>query len=135
LGVAEDRLANLPEEVQRLLAAPPVTEKKLLELGVAWTGLPAEREWLAERLRVFVITWDPLEQLADRPDGFATLNADASGVELVVYLPLWSVLEQAGAQGRTAADVVAARAGSTVVTAAAHAAGSRGRSGWQPAGA
>jgi hypothetical protein len=88
-------------------------------LGVTWTGLPAEQAWMAERLRVFVITWDPLEHLADRPDVFATVNADPSGVELVVYLPLWSVLEQAGAQGCTAADVVAARAGSAVSAAAA----------------
>jgi hypothetical protein len=119
LGVAKDPLAGLPDEVQRLLAAPPVTEKKLLELGVAWTGLPAEQAWMSERLRVFVITWDPLEQLADRPGGFATVNADPSGLELVVYLPIWSVLEQAGQQGRTVADVVTARAGSAVVTAAA----------------
>ena len=66
-----------------------------------------------------MIAWDPLEQLADRPDGFATVNADPSGVELVVYLLLWSVLEQAGAQGCTAADVVAARASSAVVAATA----------------
>jgi hypothetical protein len=132
LGVVEDLLAGLPEEVQRLLAAPPVTEKKLLELGVAWTGLPVEQAWMAEQLRVFVITWDPLEQLADRPDGFATVNADPSGLELVVYLPLWSVLEQAGTQGCTAADVVAARASSAVVAATALAprdlAGGRGGS-------
>ncbi|HEY6795151.1 MAG TPA: hypothetical protein VI248_10770 [Kineosporiaceae bacterium] len=119
MGVAEDRLAGLPGEVRRLLAAPPVTDKKLLELAVAWTGLPAGQAWMADRLRVFVITWDPLEQLADRPDGFATVNADASGVELAVYLPLWSVLEQAGEQDCTAADVVASWAGSAVVAATA----------------
>jgi hypothetical protein len=61
----------LPDDVQRLLAAPPVTQKKLLELRVAWSGLPAEQSWTANRLRVFVITWDPLERLADRPHGFA----------------------------------------------------------------
>jgi hypothetical protein len=119
LGVAKDLLAGLPDEVQRLLAAPPATEKKLLELGVAWMGLPAEQTWMAERLRVFVITWDPLEQLADRPDGFATANADPSELELVVYLPIWSLLEQAGVQGCTVTDVVAARAGSAVSAAAA----------------
>jgi hypothetical protein len=55
---------------------------------------------MAEQLRVFVITWDPLEQLVARPDGFATVNADPSGLELVVYLPIWSVLGLAGGQGR-----------------------------------
>jgi len=103
-----------------LLAAPPVTEKKLLELAVAWTGLPAAQARMAERLRLFVITWDPLERLAARPDGFATVNADASGVELVVYLPVWSVVGLAAGQGGTVAAVLAAMAGSAVVTAAAH---------------
>lgn len=132
--MAEDLLAGLPEEVQQLLATPPVTEKKLLELGVTWSGLPAEQARLAEQLRVFVITWDPLEHLAGRPDAFATVNADPSGVELVVYLPFWSVLEQAGAQGCTAADVVAARAGSAVVAATALTPrGHAGRDGSRPA--
>ena len=134
LGVAEDLLAGLPQEVQRLLATAPVTQKKLLELGVAWTGVPAERAWTADQLRVFVITWDPLEQLADRPGGFATVNADPSGVELVVYLPLWSLLEQADAQGCAAADVVAARVGSAVVAATAFTRrGHAGRGGSRPA--
>jgi hypothetical protein len=117
--VARDLLASLPDEVRRLLAAPPANQKKLLELGVAWTGLPPVQAWMAEQLRVFVITWDPLEQLVARPDGFATINADPSGLELVVYLPIWSVLELAGEQGGTVTDVLAAMAGSAVVTAAA----------------
>jgi len=118
-GVADDRLAGLPDDVQRLLAAPPVTQKKLLELRLAWSGLPAEQAWTADRLRVFVITWDPLEPLGGRPDGFATVNAGPPGWELVVYLPIWSVLEQAGEQDGTVADVMAAKAASAVVAAAA----------------
>lgn len=86
--VSGELLSGLPDGVRRLLAAPPVTEKKLLELAVAWTGLPAAQARMAERQRLFVITWDPLERLAARPDGFATVNADASWVELVVYLPV-----------------------------------------------
>jgi hypothetical protein len=118
--VSRELLSGLPEGVRRLLAAPPVTEKKLIELAVAWPGLPSEQAWMAEQLRLFVITWDPLERLAARPDGFATVNADASGLELVVYVPLWSVLELAAAQHGTVAAVFAAMAGSAVVTAAAH---------------
>ena len=118
--VSGELLSGLPDGVWRLLAAPPVTEKKLLELAVAWTGLPAAQARMAERLRLFVTTWDPLERLAARPDGFATVNADASGVELVVYLPVWSVVGLAAGQGGTVAAVLAAMAGSAVVTAAAH---------------
>jgi len=118
--VSGELLSGLPEEVRRLLSAPPVTEKKLLELGVAWTGLPSEQAWMAERLRLFVITWDPLEWLAARPDGFATVNAGPPGLELVVYAPVWSVVEEAVEQGATVVAVLAAMAGSAVVTAAAH---------------
>jgi len=118
--VSGELLSGLPEGVRRLLAAPPVTEKKLIELDVAWPGLPYEQARMAERLRLFVITWDPLERLAARPDGFATVNADPSGLELVVYVPVWSVVEEAVEQGGTVAAVLAAMAGSTVVTAAAH---------------
>ena len=117
--VSGELLSGLPEGVRRLLSASPVTEKKLLELGVAWTGLPSEQAWMAERLRLFVITWDPLEWLAGRPDGFATVNAGPSGFELVVYAPVWSVVEEAVKQGATVVAVLAAMAGSAVVTAAA----------------
>jgi hypothetical protein len=117
--VSGELLSGLPEEVRRLLGAPPVTEKKLLELGVSWAGLPSGQARMAKLLRLFVITWDPLEWLADRPDGFATVNADLGGVELVVYVPVWSVVEEAAEQGSTVAAVLAAMAGSAVVTAAA----------------
>lgn len=43
---------------------------------------------MAGLLRVLVITWDPLEHQASRPEGFATLNVDHDGSELVVCLPI-----------------------------------------------
>jgi hypothetical protein len=115
----DDLLSGLPEVVRRLLAEPPATEKKLLELGLAWNGLPSTQAWVAEQLRVFVITWDPLERLVPRPDGFASVNADPSGFELVVYLPVWTVVEKAVKQGGTVSAVLTAMAGSAVVIAAA----------------
>ena len=115
--------ADLPVGLQQLLAAPPVTEKKLLELSLAWTGLSSAQAQMAKQLRVFVITWDPLEQLATRPDGFATVNVDDHGSELVAYIPVWSLLEAARGQRATVSAVLAAMAGSAVVTAAARAAG------------
>jgi hypothetical protein len=120
MEVGGELLSGLPEEVRRLLAVPPVTEKKLLELEMVWARLPYEQAQMAERLRLFVITWDPLEWLAARPDGFATVNADPSGFELVVYVPVWSVVEDAVEQGAAVVDVLAAMAGSAVVTVAAH---------------
>src|SRR5206468_7908906 len=62
------------------------------------------------------------ERLATRPEGFATVNVDPEGSELVVYLPVWSLVEAARAQHTTVSAVLAAMAGSAVVTAAAKAA-------------
>ena len=107
-AMAGGPLSGLPEGVRRLLAAAPVTEKKLLELGMVWTGLPPEQARMAERLRLFVVTWDPLEWLAARPDGFATVNADPSGFELVVYVPVWTAAELAVERDSTIAAVLAA---------------------------
>jgi hypothetical protein len=112
------RHSGLPAEVHRLLAAPPVTEKKLLELAVSWKALRARHAFLAERLRLFAITWDPLEHLPGRPDAFATVNVDPSDLELVVYVPIWSIVEQAAARDATIVVVLGEIAGSAVAAAA-----------------
>jgi hypothetical protein len=55
-ATGDELYVDLPDDVAQRLADPPVTEKKLLELGVAWTGLSAVQAQLVELLRVFVIT-------------------------------------------------------------------------------
>ncbi len=112
--------AGLPHEVEQLLAAAPVTEKKLVELSAGWTGLSPAQARMADALRLFVITWDPLERLAPRPEGFATTNAGPPGLEIVVYAPAWSLVELATERDGTVTAVLSAMAGSAVVTAAAH---------------
>jgi len=59
----------------------------LLEVSLGWTGLFGARARMAEFLRVFVITWDPLELDDARPPAFGTANSD----ELCVYVPFWSL--------------------------------------------
>jgi hypothetical protein len=106
-GVSRALLRDLPDEVGQLLATAPITEKKLLELGVAWRDLSPAQARISEVLRVFVITWDPLEWLERRPAAFATANAAASVLdELVVYAPLWSLVELATEQDVTLAAVL-----------------------------
>lgn len=117
--VRGDRLSGLPDGVRALLAAPPLAEKRLLELGLIWPGLSPGRAGMAAALRVFVITWDPLEQLASRPGAVATVNTDPSGVELVGYVSCWSLAGLAAEQDGTVAGGLGALAGSAVVTAAA----------------
>jgi hypothetical protein len=106
--------AGLPDEVASALAAAPVTDKALLELLVGWVGLSPGQARMAEALRVFVVTWDPLEWLGPRPEAVATVNVDP--LELVVYLPIWSITRSGGA---SVPEAVGAAAGSAVVVSAA----------------
>jgi len=116
--VPGDPFSELPDPVRQLLAQPPVTEKKLLELRVGWPALSPGRARMADALRLFVITWDPLELLAPRPAAFAAVNTDP--LELAVYLPCWSLAELAAKQGKTMAAALGAVAGAAVMTAAAN---------------
>lgn len=111
-------LAGLPSDVQALLARPPLTDTRLLELAARWEGLAPAPARMAEALRLFVVTWDPLEWLVPRPEAVATANAWP--LEIVVYVPVWSLAEMARRQHTTMAAVLAGLGGRAVTTAAAH---------------
>ncbi len=111
-------LSGLPAGVQTLLASPPLDDTRLLELAARWTGLPPALARMADALRLFVVTWDPLEWLAPRPEAVATANAWP--LEVVVYVPVWSLAEMARRQETTIAAVLAGLGGSAITTAAAH---------------
>jgi hypothetical protein len=111
-------LSGLPDPVRQLLAQPPVSEKKLLELRAEWPALSPGRARMADAVRLFVITWDPLELLAPRPTAFATVNTDP--LELAVYVPCWSLAALAAEQGKTMAAALGAVAGAAVMTGAAN---------------
>ena len=100
---SEAMLAGLPDRVQELLADPPVMDKRLIELVVAWPGLTAGLARMADALRLFVITWDPLAGMVQRPSGFATTNGAGADLEIVVYLPTWSLVRMATARNGTVA--------------------------------
>jgi hypothetical protein len=111
-------LAGLPSDVQLLLARPPLDDTRLLELAARWEGLPPALAKMAEALRLFVVTWDPLEWLAPRPEAVATANAWP--LEIVVYVPVWSLAELATRQETSMAAVLAGLGGRAVTVAAAH---------------
>jgi hypothetical protein len=69
---------------------------------------------------VFVLTWDPLETDAPRPDGFTAANPGSPGLEIAVYVPIWRLIDLAAARREPAAATLTAIAGSAVVTAAMH---------------
>src|ERR1700678_455714 len=111
-------LAGLPGDVQALLARPPLDDTMLLELAARWEGLSPALAGMAEALRLFVVTWDPLEWLAPRPEAVATANAWP--VEIVVYVPVWSLAEMATRRDTTMAAVLAELGGRAITAAAAH---------------
>jgi hypothetical protein len=111
-------LDGLPGDVRALLARPPLADTRLLELVARWEGLSPALAGMAEALRLFVVTWDPLEWLAPRPEAVATANAWP--LEIVVYVPVWSLAEMATQRETTMAAVLAGLGGRAVTTAAAH---------------
>lgn len=74
------------DDALALLAAPPEHEYALLEFALGWPGLRGLEAQLAAALRLFVITRDPLDWLADRGCAWATANADGDTLELPVYI-------------------------------------------------
>jgi hypothetical protein len=111
-------LAGLPGDVRPLLASPPLTETRLLELHARWDRLTPALARMADALRLFVVTWDPLEWLVPRPEAVATANAWP--LEIVIYVPVWSLAEMATRQKTTIAAVLAGLGGQAVTRAAAH---------------
>jgi hypothetical protein len=83
-------MAGLPGDVRALLARPPLGDTRLLELAAGWEGLTPAEARMADGLRLFVVTWDPLEWLVPRPEAVAT--ASAWPLEIVVYVPVWSLV-------------------------------------------
>ncbi len=82
--------------LEAALAAAPIWEKQVLEIGLEWpefSELSEDQQWAASRLRAFLLTWDPFEWQPDRPAAFATSTSRrADEVGLVLYLPTWQAL-------------------------------------------
>jgi len=109
---------GLSESLQAALLAPPVWEKQVLELALSRPDLTDAEARMAAVLRVFLLTWDPLEWNADRGTAFATTTRRPDGFGLVVYLPHWHARELgvddpdglAGVLGRFSESVLAVAA-------------------------
>src|SRR3954447_17871008 len=73
-----------------MLPEAPAYERSLIELRAVWRELGEAHERVAARLRVFVLSWDPLGWLGPTGAG-ATATGDGDGFELVLYVPLDAV--------------------------------------------
>jgi hypothetical protein len=80
-----------PSDLHELLADAPTGDYSLLELELGWDRLDEADEQFAAALRLFVITWDPLDWLPDRGFVWATTNADGDTLELPAYVTLGEV--------------------------------------------
>lgn len=118
----ERRYLELPDEVVTLLSNPPAGEKALLELAAEWPELDPALAELAESVRLFVLTWDPLDWLPGRPDYFHARNvADNRGdAELVIYFTLAGLerMLDTGRHGSTVAGVLGGVANELIAAAA-----------------
>jgi hypothetical protein len=105
------------EALADAIARAPVWEKRVLEIGLGWPSGSPDQAWAAERLRVFLLTWDPFEWQPDRPVAFATSASRADDARLVLYLPLWQALRMAGGGAAGLAGVVGSLAESVLSVA------------------
>ena len=111
------------DEALALLAAPPEDEYALLEFALDWPGLQGVEAQLAAALRMFVITRDPLDWLADRGCAWATANADGDTLELPVYITCDEVQQQIQA-GEGQLQTTLGAVGESVLMAATQSQGS-----------
>ncbi|MCA1677689.1 MAG: SEC-C domain-containing protein [Actinobacteria bacterium] len=113
-----DPMAGLPGDVREALAAAPDDGRALLELRLGWWEIGEAEARIAGRLRVFLLTWDPLEWVGGRGPGWATATGDGDDCEVVLYLTLAETLRRAEQGEETAADVLGAFAGSVLAVGA-----------------
>jgi hypothetical protein len=53
--IDQSLLSDLPNGVRALLATPPLTDPRLLELAARWEGLPPAQARMADALRLFIV--------------------------------------------------------------------------------
>ncbi len=89
----------------------------LLELRLTWAGLGAREALVAARLRVFLLTWDPLGWMGDR--GAACATGDGDSYEVVLYVLLDDAVRGARVDAKTLVDVIGELSGSVLAIGAA----------------
>lgn len=109
-----DRLEGLPADVAAALRTVPVQDKAQLELAVGWAQLEPAAARVAERLRVRVLTWDPLGWDAEREPGLVVaVDGSGSAYSITLFVGAWvlddplagSVARELGALARSVVRV------------------------------
>ena len=115
-----DPLVDVPGDVRDALAAAPADERALLELRLSWPQLREVEALIAARLRVFLLTWDPLGWAGDRAPAWATATGDGDSCEVVLYVMLDEAVRAARQRGETVASVLGSFAASVLAVGGAH---------------
>jgi tetratricopeptide (TPR) repeat protein len=110
--------AGTPADLLEAIDRAPDDERVLLELRLRWPALDDARARVAARLRVFLLTWDPLDW-HDQPVARATATGDGDGFEVVLYVPLEQIVQPAAA-GEEIAVVLGDIAASVLSVGAAY---------------
>ncbi len=108
-----------PPQLRDAMQRAPADERALLELRLEWPALDDARARIAARLRVFLLTWDPLGWHERPPVARATATGDGDGFEAVLYVPL-HCLPQAAATEEEILAVLGDLAGSVLSVGAGY---------------
>lgn len=112
-------LAGIPARLREMLESAPEEQRMLLELRLRWPELDDVRARIAARLRVFLLTWDPLDW-HDWPPARATAIGEGDDYEVLLYVPLEQTIATAAATGEEIAVVLGDLAASVLDVGAAH---------------
>lgn len=109
---------GIPADLRDAIEGAPDDERALLEVRLQWSGLDDAQARIAARLRVFLLTWDPLGW-HEPSRGRATATGNGDDCEVVLYLPLEQILATTDA-GEELAVVVGSFAASVLSVGAAY---------------
>lgn len=89
-----DRFEGLADEVAAALRRVPVDEKAQLEVAVGWPALDEAASRVAERLRVRVLTWDPIGWFDElEPGPVVAVEGSGSGSRINLFVGAWMLDE------------------------------------------
>ena len=101
-----DSFEGLGDAVVGALRTPPVEDKAQLELAVRWADLAGAAARVAERLRVRVVTWDPVGWVEDREPGpVVTVEGSGSSYGITLFIGAWTL--DSPLLGTVAAEITA----------------------------
>lgn len=86
-----DRFKGLSDAVAAAISGTPVDEKAQLELAVRPAHLASAAARVADRLRVRILTWDPIGWVEREPVPVVAVEGSGSGYRITLFLGAWAL--------------------------------------------